>query len=330
MTNPAQGPNIQFFGDTFDLGIIGGKAVSLARMASLDMPVPPGFSLTSDAYNTHLRQSELDDRISQRLADLDGSDPSALAGASSDILGMFSASQMPSEVARQTVEAYRRLAEASQFRPSDDFRDLPVSVRSSATAEDLPGASFAGQHDTYLNIMNEDDVLEAVVNCWSSLWSVHAMMYRNVQGISYMDVAMPVVIQKMVYATSAGVLFTANPVTGDPDEIMINACWGLGEAVVSGIVTPDHIIVSKHDMAVITSHIADKQTMIVRDGGKGTMQIPIPQAQRNAPVLTESQLRRLCEAARSLEAHYGQPQDIEFSFEGDHLHLLQSRPITTL
>ena len=156
------------------------------------------------------------------------------------------------------------------------------------------------------------------------------MMYRNMQGISYEDIAMPVVVQKMVYATSAGVVFTANPVTGDPDEIMINACWGLGEAVVSGIVTPDHIIVSKHDLAVITSHISDKETMIVRDGNKGTMQIPVPQAQRNTPVLTEPQLRQLCDVARSLEATYGQPQDIEFSFDEDKLYLLQSRPITTL
>lgn len=330
MTDQAFGPNIQFFGDTLDLGVIGGKAASLARMASAGMPVPPGFSLTSNAYWAHLRQTGLDAGISQRLADLDGSDHSALASASADIQGMFSASRMPSEVAQQTIEAYQRLAEASEFRPSAEFGDLPVSVRSSATAEDLPGASFAGQHDTFLNIMNENDVLDSVANCWSSLWSVHAMMYRNMQGISYEDVAMPVVVQKMVYATSAGVVFTANPVTGNPDEIMINACWGLGEAVVSGIVTPDHIVVSKHDMAIISSNIADKQTMIVRDGNKGTTQMPVPQAQRNAPVLTESQLNRLCEASRSLEATYGQPQDIEFSFEGDVLHLLQSRPITTL
>ena len=330
MTNPAQGPNIQFFGDTFDLGIIGGKAASLARMASAGMPVPPGFSLTSDAYRTHLQQTGLGDKISQTLANLDGSDPATLAGVSSDIQGMFSASQIPSEIADQTIEAYHRLAETSQFKPTADFGDLPVSVRSSATAEDLPGASFAGQHDTFLNIMKEEDVLDSVVNCWSSLWSVHAMMYRNMQGISYMDVAMPVVVQQMVYATSAGVIFTANPVTGNTDEMMINACWGLGEAVVSGIVTPDHIIVSKRDLAVITSNIADKETMIVRDGNKGTKQKPVPQAQRNAPVLTEHHLRQLCEIARSLEAAYGQPLDIEFSFEGDKLHLLQSRPITTL
>lgn len=330
MTDPARGPNIQFFGDTLEVGIIGGKAASLARMVSAGMPVPPGFSLTADAYNTHLRQSGLDDKISQQLANLDGSDPAALSGVSSDILEMFSASQMPSEIAQQTIEAYQRLAETSQFSPTADFGGLPVSVRSSATAEDLPGASFAGQHDTFLNIMKEEDVLDSVISCWSSLWSVHAMMYRNMQGISYMDIAMPVVVQKMVYATSAGVVFTANPVTGNPDEIMINACWGLGEAVVSGIVTPDHIIVSKHDMAVITSHIADKETMIVRDGNKGTMQIPVPQAQRNAPALTEPQLRQLCNVSRSLEAAYGQPQNIEFSFEGDKLHLLQSRPITTL
>ena len=330
MADLATGPNIQFFGDTLDLRIIGGKAANLARLVLAGMPVPPGFSLTSDAYWTHLRQAGLGSKISARLADLVGSDPSALTSASSDIQAMFSASEMPQEVAQQTVEAYQRLAQSSDFKPTAEFGDFPVSVRSSATAEDLPGASFAGQHDTYLNIMDKDDVLDSVVNCWSSLWSVHAMMYRNMQGIPYEAIAMPVVVQKMIYATSAGVVFTANPVTRNPDEIMINACWGLGEAVVSGIVTPDHVIVSKHDMEIITSNIADKQTMIVRDGNKGTMEAPVPLAQRNSPALTETQLRQLCEASRSLESTYGQPQDIEFSFEGDDLHLLQSRSITTL
>ena len=196
------------------------------------------------------------------------------------------------------------------------------------------GASFAGQHDSFLNVVDEDHVLDAVLDavldCWASLWSVHAIMYRNMLGIGHLDVAMPVVVQKMVHATSSGVLFTANPVTGNPSELMINACWGLGEAVVSGIVTPDHIVVSKSGLSVVSSQISSKDFMIVRDGDQGTRQQPVPADRANAPALSEDQLRLLCQTAVELEASYGEPQDIEFAFDQDRLSLLQTRPITTL
>ena len=237
---------------------------------------------------------------------------------------------MPAGVEEEMREAYRQLAAAARLNTVEPDGQLRVAVRSSATAEDLPGASFAGQHDTYLNIASEDDMVRAVRDCWASLWSSHAMAYRSMQGIPHLDVSMSVVVQKLVHATAAGVVFTANPVTGDTSEIVINAAWGLGEAVVSGIVTPDYIVVSKQDLAVKSAQIAEKDVMVIREGDLGTKQVPVPAGQRSAPVLSDGQIRKLSEMAVALEASYGQPQDIEFAIEADQISLLQCRPITTL
>lgn len=325
MPDSTPSPYIRFFGESEDVDVIGGKGVNLARMASAGLPVPPGFSLTSQAYRAHLGSSDLEGAINARLSSVDGADPAELATVCLEIQALISGAEVPEEVDEQARAAYRRL---SQLEDNDG--PIPVSVRSSATSEDSAGASFAGQHDTFLNVVDEGHVLEAVLGCWASLWSTHATMYRNTLGIGHLDVAMPVVVQKMVNATSSGVVFTANPVTGNAAELMINACWGLGEAVVSGIVTPDHIIVSKSGLSLVSSQISSKDVMIVRDGGQGTMRQPVPPAQANAPALSEDQLRMVCQTAVELEATYGEPQDIEFAFEQDRLSLLQTRPITTL
>ena len=325
MPNSAPSRYIRFFGESDDVDLIGGKAVNLARMASAGLPVPPGFSLTSQAYLAHLESSHLEGEVDARLSSIDGADPTALATFCSEIQALISGATLPEEVDEQARAAYRRLSQAEE-----NDGPMPVSVRSSATSEDSAGASFAGQHDTFLNVVDEDHVLEAVLDCWASLWSVHATMYRNRLGIRHLDVAMPVVVQKMVNATSSGVVFTANPVTGNRSELVVNACWGLGEAVVSGIVTPDHIVVSKSGLAVVSSQISSKDIMIVRDGDQGTRQQPVPPEQANASTLSEDQLRVLCQTAVELEASYGEPQDIEFAFEQDRLSLLQTRPITTL
>ena len=316
---------VRFFGESDDVNVIGGKGVHLARMASAGLPVPPGFSLTSQAYRAHLESSDLVGEITGQLSSVDGSDAAGLAAVCSEVQALISTAAVPEEVDEQARAAYRRLSHGEE-----NDRPMPVSVRSSATSEDSAGASFAGQHDSFLNVVDEDHVLEAVVDCWASLWSVHATTYRNMLGIGHLDVAMPVVVQKMVHATSAGVVFTANPVTGSRSELMINASWGLGESIVSGIVTPDHIVVSKSDLSVVSSQISSKDVMIVRDGEQGTRQQPVPPERANAPALSEDQLRLLCQTAVDLEASYGAPQDIEFAFEQDRLSLLQTRPITTL
>ena len=311
------------FGETTDVDVVGGKAASLSRMAASGMPVPPGHTLTAQAYRDHLATSGLESAIAAELAGRDPSDYAAQASVSARIQTMITEAPLPAEVVEEARNAYRTLTAAA----SDP---KPVSVRSSATAEDLPGASFADQHDTYLNVGSEQDMLRAVLNCWASVWSVHAIMYREAQNIAHHDVAMPVVVQHMLDPTVSGVAFTVNPVTADATEIVINSCWGLGEAVVSGIVNPDHIVVSKENLAVTEFQVANKDLMVVRDGNQGTKQVALPSAKARARSLSAEQITSLCEIASTLEASYGAPQDIEFAFEGDTLSLLQSRPITTL
>jgi pyruvate,water dikinase len=316
---------VRRFGETTDVEVVGGKAASLSRMAASGMPVPPGHTLTAQAYRDHLAASELEPAIAAELAGRDPSDYAAQASVSARIQSMITEAPLPTDVVEEARNAYRTLT-AAESGP------IPVSVRSSATAEDLPGASFAGQHDTYLNVGSEQDMLRAVIDCWASLWSVHAIMYREAQNIAHHDVAMPVVVQHMLDPTVSGVAFTVNPVTADATEIVINSCWGLGEAVVSGIVNPDHIVVSKENLAVAEFQVANKNVMVVRDGNQGTKQVSVAvaSAKAQAKSLSEEQITSLCEMASTLEASYGAPQDIEFAFEGDTLSLLQSRPITTL
>jgi pyruvate,water dikinase len=330
MVGPIRQEHIRFFGDALDVSVVGGKAVGLARMQSADMPVPPWFSVTSQAYQDHLTHSDLHRQIGSRLDNLSHADAQAMASASAGIRGLVTGAPMPSGIEQEMRTAYGQLSAMAWLNTVDPGGDMRVAVRSSATAEDLPGASFAGQHDTYLNIGSEDDMVRAVLDCWASLWSPHAMAYRSMQGIPHLEVSMSVVVQKLVHATSAGVVFTANPVTGDTSEVVINAAWGLGEAVVSGIVTPDYIVVSKGDLAVKSVQIADKHVMVTREGAGGTKQVPVSAEQRSAPVLSQGQIRQLSEIAIALEASYGQPQDIEFAIENDKLNLLQCRPITTL
>ena len=330
MAGPTQQKHIRIIGETLDVAVIGGKAAGLAMMQSAGMPVSPGFSVTSQAYQAHLTQSELPRRIGTRLDRLDTADAAAMSSASEGIQGLVTGSPMPASVEEEMREAYRQLAATARLNTVDPGDRLRVAVRSSATAEDLPGASFAGQHDTYLNIASEDAMVRAVLDYWASLWSSHAMAYRSMQKIPHLDVSMSVVVQKLVYATSAGVVFTANPVTGDTSEVVINAAWGLGEAVVSGIVTPDYIVVSKQDLTVKSAQIADKDVMVIREGDLGTKEVPVPAGQRSAPVLSDGQIRQLSEMAVALEASCGVPQDIEFAIEADQISLLQCRPITTL
>ncbi len=313
---------VSHFGASDDVDVVGGKAASLSRMAASGVPVPPGFTLTASAYRNHLAASELESGIEFELAGRDPSDYAAQASVSSCIQTLITDAALPAEIAEEARTAYRALTTRA-------FEPKPVLVRSSATAEDLPGASFAGQHDTYLNVGSEEDMSRPL---WTAgpRFGACTLMYREAQNIAHIDVAMPVVVQLMLDPTVSGVAFTVNPVTANPAEIVINSCWGLGEAVVSGIVNPDHIVVSKDSLTVTEFQVSSKDTMVVRDGNHGTKQVAVPSAQAQARSLTGEQITSLCEMATALEVSYGASQDIEFAFEGDTLSLLQSRPITTL
>ncbi|MDQ0076411.1 PEP/pyruvate-binding domain-containing protein [Arthrobacter oryzae] len=296
---------------------VGGKAANLGETTGAGLPVPPGFCLTTDAYRRAVRPAGLEE-VHAALAATGTNDLGAQAGLAARARELILGVEIPPEIADAVRESYAALG-----------TDVPVAVRSSATAEDLPFASFAGQQDTYLNVVGADAVLAAVRQCWASLWTDRAVSYRATHGISPSTVALAVVVQRMVDAAVAGVLFTANPVTGRRHEAVIDASPGLGEAVVSGAVNPDHFVVDTDSKEIRERRPGDKGIAIRPVPGGGTERVTL--APDSAPSLSDVQIRALAALGSRVERHYRAPQDIEWAIDGaDKLWLTQSRPITTL
>nr|WP_200890926.1 PEP/pyruvate-binding domain-containing protein [Arthrobacter sp. SPG23] len=296
---------------------VGGKAANLGETTTAGLPVPPGFCLTTDAYRQAVGSAGLED-VHRALAATGAHELAALAGLAARARELILRVDIPPEIARAVRDYYAALG-----------TDVPVAVRSSATAEDLPFASFAGQQDTYLNVVGADAVLEAVRRCWASLWTDRAVAYRATHGISPSTVALAVVVQRMVDAAVAGVLFTANPVTGRRHEAVIDASPGLGEAVVSGAVNPDHFVVDSATREILERRPGDKGIAIRPLTGGGTERIML--APDPAPSLSDARIRALAALGSRVELHYRAPQDIEWAIDAaDKLWLVQSRPITTL
>lgn len=298
---------------------VGGKGASLARMARAGLPVPAGFHITTTAYGDFVTANTLQDTILAAAATATPDNPASLETASTHITQLFIQGTIPSEIADAIRQAYAHLEESN----------VAVAVRSSATAEDLPDMSFAGQQETYLNMRGETMVLDAVKRCWASLWTARAIGYRARHGIAPADVSLAVVIQKLVPADAAGILFTANPVTGTRDQVMINAAWGLGEAIVGGQVTPDSIVVDKTSGNIVTQDVSDKQIMTVRTA-QGTHEEPVPTNQRTIAVLSASQAKELTRIGTQIEQLYGRPMDIEWAMHNGQFFIVQARPITAL
>lgn len=303
------------------LETVGGKGRSLAQMTRAGFDVPEGFLLSTAAYKDFVADNELGMRILE-LARPEISDGRAsFESASRSIQALITGCELSARLKAELVAAYQAL-------PGND---PAVAVRSSANAEDLPGLSFAGQQETYLNVSGIEALLEAVRNCWASLWTSQAISYRNEMGIESDAVAMAVVVQVMVPADVAGILFTANPATGERGEMIVNASFGLGEAVVGGQVTPDTFIVDRSTLRPKETMIGTKEQKIVSDGDQGTRLVDVEEGERDASSLPEELLTELAELAGRVERHFeGQPQDIEWAVADGKLWLLQSRPITNL
>jgi pyruvate,water dikinase len=301
------------------LETVGGKGASLARLVADGLPVPDGFHVTTAAYRRFVAENDLQPGILAALGPVDIGRPATLEAASTAIRALFLVAQTPPDVAGAIALAYAKLA----------GRDPVVAVRSSATAEDLPEASFAGQQDTFLNVDGYGEVLEAVKRCWASLWTARAIGYRARQGIGPEGVSLAVVVQALVPAEAAGILFTANPVTGRRDQAMISAAWGLGEAVVGGLVTPDALVIDKTSGALLERQTADKQVMTARVNG-GTEQQPVPAELRHAPVLDDEIAAELVWLGVHIEEMYGLPMDIEWALADGKVSIVQARPITAL
>ncbi|WP_354246707.1 PEP/pyruvate-binding domain-containing protein [Arthrobacter sp. UYEF20] len=297
---------------------VGGKAANLGELLRAGLPVPPGFCVTTEAYPQAMAPAGLE-QVHRRLAATDADDLPALAGLAATARGLALDAAVPAGIADALRASYAALG-----------ADVPVAVRSSATAEDLPFASFAGQQDTFLNVVGAEAVIAAVRQCWASLWTDRAVSYRASHGISPSTVALAVVVQRMVDAAVAGVLFTANPVTGRRHEAVIDASPGLGEAVVSGAVNPDHFVVDGASRRILERRIGSKALAIRSLPGGGTERIEQSDG-ASAPCLTDAQLAALELLGRRAEVHFGSPQDLEWAIDGDGTAwLTQSRPITTL
>lgn len=299
------------------LELVGGKGASLARLARAGLPVPPGFHLTTFAYKKFVEENGLQPAIVGAARMASAGDTASLDRASEQIQELIGIGTMPGDVAAEIRNRYSELGAG------------PVAVRSSATAEDLPGMSFAGQLETYLNICGADGVLDAVQRCWASLWTARAIGYRIRQAIGPDTVSIAVVVQKLVPAEVAGILFTANPVTGARDEVVINAAWGLGEAVVGGLVTPDTFVVSRKSGRLVSREIAVKEVMTIRLA-TGTREEPVTADRQETASLTTDQAVELAKMGETVEALYGMPMDIEWALCGGKFSVLQARPVTAL
>jgi phosphohistidine swiveling domain-containing protein len=298
---------------------VGGKGASLARLADAGLPVPDGFHVTTAAYHHFVRANGLQEQILSKLEAADLERPSTLESAAREIQAAFRQGQIPEELASAIIEAYAALP----------GQNPAVAVRSSATAEDLPEASFAGQQETFLNVCGTNALLEATQKCWASLWTARAIGYRARQGIGPDEVALAVVIQLLVAAESAGIMFTVNPINGARDQVVINAAWGLGEAVVGGGVNPDIIVVDKDTAAIVECQTADKQVMTVRVNG-GTAEQAVPERLRRVAVLSDEAVAELARLGAQIERLYEQPMDIEWTLSDGEFAIVQARPITAL
>ena len=301
------------------LEAVGGKGASLARLSAAGLPVPPGFHVTTTAYRYFVTTNNLQDTLLNIVATIDVNDPTMLDSASTQIAELFARGITPPEVSKAIRQAYAQLG----------GEKLAVAVRSSATAEDLPEMSFAGQQETYLNIHGEAMLLDAVKRCWASLWTARAIGYRARNNIAPATVSLAVVVQALVPADASGILFTANPLTGARDQVMVNAAWGLGEAIVGGLVTPDTVVVDKATGKLIMQQIGTKDVMTVCTA-TGTQEAPVPAEMRSKAVLTRAQAAELTYIGLRIEELYGQPMDIEWALQEGRFFVVQARPITAL
>jgi len=305
-----------------DIALVGGKGANLGEMTNANIPVPPGFIVTATAYYDFLQKSKITDKLRKLAEPLDVTDSKQLQKIAAEVRQVISKAPMPPELAEEIRKAYVKMG-----------RGL-VAVRSSATAEDLPEASFAGQQRTFLNVQGEDEVVKAVQGCWASLFEARAVFYRVQHGFDHFKVGIAVPVQRMVQSEAAGVMFTLDPITNDTSKIAIEAVFGLGETIVSGDVTPDHYVVSKEDLKIIRRDIKRQEWKLVRSdsrkGEEANVNITLTPEEQARQKLSDEDIIALAEIGKRIEEWYKFPQDIEWAKEDNKLFIVQTRPVTTI
>jgi pyruvate,water dikinase len=294
--------------------VTGGKGASLGRMTAAGMPVPPGFVVPASALDDTLARDGVLEEVSDLARSFEPGEAGALTAA--EIQRIVLGAPPSEELAEEIAGAYRSLGS-----------EVPVAVRSSACAEDSESASFAGQQETFLNVIGADQVLQSVVHCWASFFSERALFYRRSKG-SLTDLGMAVVVQRQIASDKSGVIFTTDPIRNRSDQMVIEAGYGLGEAVVSGLITPDNYV-ARRDGTLKRARVGQQGQMVVRAPGGGTATVTLDERLAASQVLDDDEISRLVAVGLQLEATFGSPQDIEWAIEADDLYVLQSRPITT-
>ncbi len=304
--------------DKGDVEIVGGKGANLGEMTQAGFPVPGGFVVTSAAYKHMIEENQLADKIKDLLKGLDVEDPDALNRASRNVQKIIESSPFPKSIEEQVYKAYDKLG-----------KDPLVAVRSSATAEDLPQASFAGQQETYLNVRGDASLLVHIRKAWASLFEPRAIYYRVQQGFDHFKVALAVPVQKMAQSDVSGIMFTINPVTNDKSKIIVEAIWGLGEKIVQGAITPDHYEVDKNNFDIVSTKTVHQDIEMVRNGD-GNIDRAVPKSRQKKRKLTDKQIVEIAKLGKKLQQHYFFPQDIEWAMEDGKMFIVQTRPITTI
>jgi pyruvate,water dikinase len=305
-----------------DVPLAGGKGANLGELTSAGLPVPPGFVIGAPVYAAFVDRTGLRARIEARLAGLDVDNPAALEEAAREVRALIEAEPVPADIAAEITRAYEELA--------GDEHDAPVAVRSSATAEDTEAASFAGMNETFLNTRGADAVVAAVRRCWSSLFGARTIFYRAKRGFGQADMDIAVVVERQIASERAGVMFTIDPASGASDRLVIEGSFGLGEAVVSGRVSPDRYVVDKATLTILVREIHPKEAVIEPRAGGGTVVRELSGEEAIAAALTDGEVRTIAELGRTIEQHYGSPQDTEWAIDADgKIWMLQSRPVTS-
>ena len=326
--------------DKSSIGVAGGKGANLGVLTKAGFPVPPGFVVTAQAFKHFLDTTGVDKEIFEILNQLDINDTEALQKASKQIKTIITSEQVPKEVREEVIKAYDNMSmggnrfegvneRVKELVSANKSKEPFVAVRSSATAEDLPQASFAGQQETFLNVKGGEAVLESVKNCWASLYTPRAIFYREKNNFPHEKVLIAVIVQKMVDSEKSGVAFSIHPATGNKDEIIIEAGWGLGEYIVKGVINPDHYVIDKGTFAIKEKKIQRQSKMLTRDPLTGkNIEIEVPDQKQEKQVLDDEQIITLSRVMKKIEDHYQVAQDVEWASENNRLFIVQSRPVT--
>lgn len=305
-----------------DIPLVGGKGANLGEMTNAGIPVPPGFIVNADAYFDFIEKSGLSDKIKSLLEPLDVHNSKQLQEIAAKVQELIKGADMPPEIASEVKEAYTKMGEGL------------VAVRSSATAEDLPEASFAGQQATFLNVQGKEEVVVAVQGCWASLFGARAIFYRKEQGFDHFKVGIAVPVQRMVQSDASGVMFTVEPTTSDKEKITIEAVLGLGEMIVSGDVTPDHYTISKDGMKILDKEIKRQEWKLIKQKGvtgkEDNIKVDLTPEEQAQQKITDADIIFLAKIGKRLEDHYQFPQDIEWAKEKGEIFIVQTRPVTTI